>query len=173
MERQFWRQFLSTTWATIKAAIFGVKRNVAGDGRRAGGVFSPSRRIAGGSGGSSPRGSREVMHVTRTVADATFRVAREMGLTTWFGNPGSTEIPLLADLPSDLRYVLALHENAAVGMAAGHALATGRPALVSLHTAAGLGNAVNALASARVSRAPLVVLVGQQDRRHIAFEPFL
>jgi benzoylformate decarboxylase len=111
--------------------------------------------------------------VTRTVADATFDVARDLGLTTWFGNPGSTEIPLLADLPGDLRYVLALHENAAVGMAAGHALATGRPALVSLHTAAGLGNAVNALASARASRAPLVVLVGQQDRRHLAFEPFL
>ena len=111
--------------------------------------------------------------MTRTVAEATFEVARDLALTVWFGNPGSTEIPLLADLPGDLRYVLALHENAAVGMAAGHALATGHPALVSLHTAAGLGNAVNALASARVSRAPLVVLVGQQDRRHLAFEPFL
>jgi benzoylformate decarboxylase len=109
----------------------------------------------------------------RTVRDATFQVARELGLTTWFGNPGSTEIPLLADIPDGIEYLLALHENAAVGIAAGHALATGRPALVSLHTAAGLGNAVNALASARVNRAPLVVLVGQQDRRHIAFEPFL
>ena len=109
----------------------------------------------------------------QTVRDATFQVARELGLTTWFGNPGSTEIPLLADLPDGIEYLLALHENAAVGMAAGHAIATGRPALVSLHTAAGLGNAVNALASARVSRAPLVVLVGQQDRRHLAFEPFL
>jgi benzoylformate decarboxylase len=109
----------------------------------------------------------------RTVKDATLQVAGDLGLTTWFGNPGSTEIPLLADLPDGIRYLLALHENAAVGMAAGHAIATGRPALVSLHTAAGLGNAVNALASARVSRAPLVVLVGQQDRRHIAFEPFL
>ena len=109
----------------------------------------------------------------RTVRDATFQAARDLGLTTWFGNPGSTEIPLLADLPDGIEYLLALHENAAVGMAAGHALATGRPALVSLHTAAGLGNAVNALASARVNRAPLVVLVGQQDRRHLAFEPFL
>jgi benzoylformate decarboxylase len=108
-----------------------------------------------------------------TVRDATFQVARELGLTTWFGNPGSTEIPLLADIPDGIEYLLALHENAAVGIAAGHALATGRPALVSLHTAAGLGNAVNALASARVNRTPLVVLVGQQDRRHIAFEPFL
>jgi benzoylformate decarboxylase len=109
----------------------------------------------------------------RTVRDATCQVARELGLTTWFGNPGSTEIPLLTDLPDGIEYLLALHENAAVGMAAGYATATGRPALVSLHTAAGLGNAVNALASARVKRAPLVVIVGQQDRRHLAFEPFL
>jgi benzoylformate decarboxylase len=109
----------------------------------------------------------------RTVRDATVQVARELGLTTWFGNPGSTEIPLLADLPAGIDYLLALHENAAVGMAAGHAIAAGRPALVSLHAAAGLGNAVNALTSARVNRAALVVLVGQQDRRHVAFEPFL
>ncbi len=108
-----------------------------------------------------------------TVKDATLAVARRMGLTTWFGNPGSTEIPLLADLPDDIGYVLTLHENAAVAIAAGYALATGRPALVSLHTTAGLGNAVNALATARVNRAPLVVLVGQQDRRHLEFEPFL
>ena len=109
----------------------------------------------------------------RTVRDATFQVARDLGMTTWFGNPGSTEIPLLADLPDGIEYLLALHENAAVGMAAGHAIATGLPALVSLHAAAGLGNAVNALTSARVNRAPLVVVVGQQDRRHVAFEPFL
>ena len=68
----------------------------------------------------------------RTVRDATLQVARDLGLTTWFGNPGSTEIPLLADLPDGIRYLLALHENAAVGMAAGQAIATGRPALVSL-----------------------------------------
>ena len=60
-----------------------------------------------------------------------------------------------------------------VGMATGYAIATGQPALVVLHTTAGLGNAVGALATARVNRAPLVVLVGQQDRRHLAGEPFL
>ena len=60
-----------------------------------------------------------------------------------------------------------------VGMATGYALARGEPAFVNLHTAAGLGNAVNAIANARDCRAPLVILVGQQDRRQIAFEPFL
>jgi thiamine pyrophosphate-dependent acetolactate synthase large subunit-like protein len=84
-----------------------------------------------------------------SVREATFEVARQHGMTTWFGNPGSTEIPLLADLPDDMRYVLALHENAAVGAAAGYAIASDRPAMVSLHTTAGLGNAVNSLATAR------------------------
>src|SRR6185503_6701688 len=87
---------------------------------------------------------------TTTVRDATFDVLRERGLTTIFANPGSTEIQLLSGLPADLRFVLAL-----------------------LHTTAGLGNAVAALATARVNRAPLVVIVGQQDRRHLATQPFL
>ena len=58
-------------------------------------------------------------------------------------------------------------------MATGWAIGRGEPALALLHTTAGLGNAVGALATARVNRAPLVVLVGQQDRRHLASEPFL
>jgi benzoylformate decarboxylase len=108
-----------------------------------------------------------------TVRDAAFEVMRRHGLTTIFGNPGSTEIPFLTDLPADLTFVLGLHEGSVVGMASGYALARGEPALVNLHTAAGLGNAVNAIANARDCRAPLVILVGQQDRRQIAFEPFL
>ena len=103
------------------------------------------------------------------VRDATFDVFRSRGLTSLFANPGSTEIRLLADLPDDLRFVLGLHESSVVGMATGYAIARGEPALAILHTTAGLGNAVGALATARVNRAPLVVLVGQQDRRHLAF----
>ena len=110
---------------------------------------------------------------TTTVRDATFDVLRERGLTTLFANPGSTEIQLLSGLPEDLRFVLALHEASVVGLATGLALATNEPALAILHTTAGLGNAVAALATARVNRAPLVVIVGQQDRRHLATQPFL
>jgi benzoylformate decarboxylase len=109
----------------------------------------------------------------RTVRDVTFEVLRHHGLTTIFANPGSTEVSFLVDLPADFRFVLGLHEGSVVGMATGYALGSGRPALVQLHTTAGLGNAVGALATARVNRAPLVVLVGQQDRRHLALEPFL
>ncbi|NYH55183.1 benzoylformate decarboxylase [Nocardiopsis arvandica] len=108
-----------------------------------------------------------------TVRERTLDLMRELGLTTLFANPGSTEVPFLVDLPDDIDFVLALHEGSVVGMATGWALARERPALVQLHTTAGLGNAVGALATARVNRAPLVVLVGQQDRRHLAQEPFL
>ncbi len=98
---------------------------------------------------------------------------RRFGMTTIFGNPGSTEIPFLTDLPDDIGFVLGLHEGTVVGMASGYALARDRPAFVNLHTAPGLGNAVNAIANARDSRVPLVIVVGQQDRRQISAEPFL
>ena len=90
----------------------------------------------------------------RTVRDAAFDVLRRLGGTTFFSNPGSTEIPLLTDLPPDLTFTLALHEGSVVGMATGWALAREQPAVVILHTTAGLGNAVGALATARVNRAP-------------------
>ena len=108
-----------------------------------------------------------------TVRVATLQVLRDEGMRRMFANPGSTEVPFLADLPDDFEFVLALHEGSVVGMATGHAIATGRPAFVLLHTTAGLGNAVGAIATARVNRAPLVVVVGQQDRRHLALVPFL
>lgn len=109
----------------------------------------------------------------RTVRDAALAVMRRHGMTRIFGNPGSTEIPFLSDLPSDFEFVLALNEGSVVGMATGYALARGAPAFVNLHTAPGLGNAVNAIANARDFRAPLVIVVGQQDRRHLALRPFL
>lgn len=111
--------------------------------------------------------------MTGSVRDATFEVLRELGTRVVFGNPGSTEVAFLTDLPADFRYVLGLHEGAVTGIATGYAIGSRRPALLNLHTAAGLGNAVSALANAHASRVPLVVLVGQQDRRHLAGGPFL
>jgi benzoylformate decarboxylase len=109
----------------------------------------------------------------RTVRDATFDVFRRRGLTTLFANPGSTEIPFLTGMPGDFEFVLGLHEGTVLGLASGYAIGRGEPALVLLHTTAGLGNAVGAIATARVNKAPLVIVVGQQDRRHLAYEPFL
>ena len=77
--------------------------------------------------------------MVRLVRDATFDLFRRRGLTTMFANPGSTEVPFLTGLPEDLRFVLGLHEGTVVGMASGYAIARGEPALVLLHTTAGLG----------------------------------
>jgi benzoylformate decarboxylase len=102
-----------------------------------------------------------------TVHDVTYELLRGWGLTTVFGNPGSNELPFLDSFPADFRYVLGLHEGAVLAMADGYAQATGRPAFVNLHSAAGLGNAMGNLANARVAHTPLVVTAGQQSRAMI------
>jgi benzoylformate decarboxylase len=99
-----------------------------------------------------------------TVREATFELLRERGMTTLFGNPGSTELPMLSDFPADFRYVLGLQESVAVGIADGYAQASGRPALVNLHTAPGLGNGMGAIFNAQANKSPLVVTAGQQYR---------
>jgi len=86
------------------------------------------------------------------VRGAFCEVLRAHGITTIFGNPGSNELPLLRDFPGDFRYILALHEGAAIGMADGFAQATGRPALVNLHAAAGTGNAMGNLTNTQSGR---------------------
>lgn len=111
--------------------------------------------------------------MTTTVRDAVFQVLRQHGVDRIFANPGSTEVDLLTDLPQGIDFVLALHEGSVLGMATGHAIAADAPALALLHTTAGYGNAVGGLATARANRAPVVLLVGQQDRRHLAANPFL
>src|ERR671911_594242 len=108
-----------------------------------------------------------------TVREVTFDLLRELGMTSVFGNPGSTELPFLRDFPDDFTYVLGLQEAAVLGMAEGYARATGRAALVNLHTSPGLGNALGNVVTAWHNRTPLVVTAGQQDRRHIALEPLL
>jgi benzoylformate decarboxylase len=104
------------------------------------------------------------------VREATFELLRVHGMDTIFGNPGSTELPMLADLPEDFRYVLGLQELAVVGMADGFAQASGHTAHVNLHTAPGVGNAVGGLFNAQANKSPLLVTAGQQVRPHIAIE---
>src|SRR3954452_5333061 len=99
-----------------------------------------------------------------TVRDAVYGFLRELGMTTVLYNPGSTELPFLQDFPDDFTYVLALQEAAVVGMADGFAQASGRPAIVNLHTAPGVGNAMGAIFNAQANKAPLVVTAGQQVR---------
>src|SRR3954470_13958096 len=100
-----------------------------------------------------------------TVRDAVYAFLRQRGLTTMFGNPGSTELPFLAEFPSDFPYVLGLQEASVVGMADGYAQSSGRPALVNLHTAPGVGNAMGAIFNAQANKSPLVITAGQQARQ--------
>src|ERR671933_2199378 len=108
-----------------------------------------------------------------TVREATFDLLRELGMTTVFGNPGSTELPFLKDFPDDFRYILGLQESTVLGMADGYAQGSGQAALVNLHTGPGLGNAMGTMVTAWHNKTPLIVTAGQQDRRHIALEPLL
>ena len=91
-------------------------------------------------------------------------------MTTIFGNPGSTELPMLAEFPDDFRYVLGLQEAVAVGMADGYAQASGGPAHVNLHTAPGVGNGMGAIFNAQANHSPLLVTAGQQVRAHITMQ---
>lgn len=116
--------------------------------------------------------AREAATVS-TVREATYEVLRDLGMTTIFGNPGSSELPFLKDMPGDFRYVLALHERAAAGMGLGYALGRNEAAFVNLHSIASAGNGLSALIDAHYFHAPLVVTTGQQDRRQIMAEPFL
>src|SRR3954453_19643244 len=89
---------------------------------------------------------------------------RARGMTTVFGNPGSTELPMLKEFPDDFRYVLGLQEAVAVGMADGFAQASGRVGHVNLHTAPGVGNAMGAIFNAQANKSPLLATAGNQTR---------
>jgi benzoylformate decarboxylase len=108
-----------------------------------------------------------------TVREVTYQLLRDLGMTVIFGNPGSTELPFLRDMPVDFRYVLGLHERTAVGMGVGYAMARGKAAFVNVHSIASAGNGLSALVDAWYGHVPLVVTTGQQDRRQIMAEPFL
>lgn len=90
---------------------------------------------------------------------------RQEGVDTIFGNPGSTELPLMDALAAapDMRFILGLQEAAVLSMADGYAVAGQRLAMVNLHAAPGLGNALGMLYNAKKSGAPLLVTAGQQD----------
>ena len=107
------------------------------------------------------------------VRDAFYEVLRAHGITTIFGNPGSNELPLLSDFPGDFRYIHALQEGAAIGMADGYAQATGQPVLVNVHAAAGTGNAMGNLTNAQSAHVPVIVTSGQQARPYAALGAML
>src|SRR5689334_17005545 len=119
------------------------------------------------------RKDRRLMPGVKTVQDVTYDLFRSLGLTTIFGNPGSTEETFLKNFPNDFTYVLGLQEASVLAMADGFAQSTGRPALVNVHTSAGLGNALGSLVAAYKGNIPLIVTAGQQTRAMVLCEPYL
>ena len=107
------------------------------------------------------------------VRRASLDLLRAFGMTTVFGNPGSTELPMFREFPRDFNYVLGLQESVVVGMADGYAQATRNAAFVSLHSAVGVGHAMGNIFTAYRNQTPLLIVAGQQARSILPFEPFL
>jgi benzoylformate decarboxylase len=106
---------------------------------------------------------------------AFLEVLHQEGVEYIFGNPGTTELPLidaLVDRP-DFKYILALQESVAVGMADGYAQASGKVGVLNLHVSPGLGNALGVLYDSWRMKTPLLVTAGQQDQRYQLSEPVL
>jgi len=120
-----------------------------------------------------PSGRKTGSAAQVTVREAVFDLFRAFRLTTIFGNPGSTELPMYRDFPSDFRYILGLQESICVGMADGFAQATRSAALVNLHSAVGVGHALGNIFTAFRNQTPLVITAGQQARSILPYEPFL
>jgi benzoylformate decarboxylase len=112
---------------------------------------------------------------TLTGRSAFLRLLLDEGVSHMFGNPGTTELPIMEVMPDypQLKYVLGLYESVVVGMADGYARASNRLAACNVHVAPGLGNAMGALYNAKFSGSPLILTAGQQEQGHGLLEPLL
>src|SRR5512134_315958 len=110
-----------------------------------------------------------------TGRNAFLRLLVEEGVTHLFGNPGTTELPIMEAVPDfpQLKYVLGLHESVVVAMADGFARASHRLTAANVHVAPGLGNAMGALYNAQFSGSPILFTAGQQEQGHGLAEPLL
>ena len=100
---------------------------------------------------------------------------KQEGVEIVFGNPGTTELPLMDAfaVENEIRYVLGLQEAALMGMADGYAQASGKLTVLNLHVAPGLGNAMGMLYDAQKAASPILVTAGQQDLEYLVTEPIL
>ncbi len=110
-----------------------------------------------------------------TGRSAFLALLKDEGVTHMFGNPGTTELPImhaLTDEP-DITYILGLQEAIVVAMADGYVRASGKLAACNVHVAPGLGNAMGALYTAKVTGTPMILTAGQQELGHGLTEPLL
>jgi benzoylformate decarboxylase len=110
-----------------------------------------------------------------TGRSAFLALLRDEGITHLFGNPGTTELPIMHALKEhpDLTYVMAMQESLVVAMADGFSRASGRLVACNVHVAPGLGNAMGSLYNASFTGTPMILTAGQQEQGHGLMEPLL
>jgi benzoylformate decarboxylase len=115
--------------------------------------------------------------VTNTITgrDAFLRVLSDEGVVKMFGNPGTTELPIMHALSSapEMGYVLGLQEAVVIAMADGYARASGKLVSCNVHVAPGLGNAIGSIYTSLMSGTAMIVTAGQQEQGHGLTEPLL
>jgi benzoylformate decarboxylase len=131
-------------------------------------------RYLGAVQGGKPMPDARVSN-TITGRDAFLRVLSDEGVTKMFGNPGTTELPIMHALSSapEMGYVLGLQEAVVICMADGYARASGKLVSCNVHVAPGLGNAIGSIYTSLMSGTPMIVTAGQQEQGHGLTEPLL
>jgi benzoylformate decarboxylase len=110
-----------------------------------------------------------------TGRSAFLALLKDEGITHLFGNPGTTELPIMHALKDhpDLTYVMAMQESLVVAMADGFSRASGKLVACNVHVAPGLGNAMGSLFNAKFTGTPMILTAGQQEQGHGLMEPVL
>jgi benzoylformate decarboxylase len=110
-----------------------------------------------------------------TGRSAFLALLKDEGITHLFGNPGTTELPIMHALKDhpDLTYVMAMQESLVVAIADGYSRASGRLVACNVHVAPGLGNAMGSLYNAQFTGTPMILTAGQQEQGHGLMEPLL
>ena len=110
-----------------------------------------------------------------TGGSAFLSLLKDEGVTHMFGNPGTTELPIMNAMNEhpDLNYVLGLQESLVVAMADGFSRASGKLTACNVHVAPGLGNAIGSIYNAKFTGTPMIVTAGQQEQGHGLTEPLL
>ncbi|MBR1281227.1 thiamine pyrophosphate-binding protein [Bradyrhizobium sp. AUGA SZCCT0177] len=110
-----------------------------------------------------------------TGRSAFLALLKDEGITHLFGNPGTTELPIMHALKDhpDLTYVMAMQESLVVAIADGYSRASGKLVACNVHVAPGLGNAMGSLFNAAFTGTPMILTAGQQEQGHGLMEPVL
>jgi benzoylformate decarboxylase len=112
---------------------------------------------------------------TITGRSAFLSLLKDEGVTHLFGNPGTTELPIMDALTEhpDLTYMMSMQESLVVYMAEGYSRASGKLSACNVHVAPGLGNAMGAIYAAKFANTPIIITAGQQEQGHGLTEPLL